>query len=462
MYLTETKQSGTDHPKRLDSRAETYRLISMVAYLVGVERRIFQNEHEPPKMEYFLQMEQKQSARIIRNLSMVRTAIERNYAEIYRAMRYDLKNLDTLPELIPAECLAQLEQDGISLIRANHKPNHYIIDINHHIANRINGCKDLFPLWLNWSYIRELFLMPDGYTETGIKRAANEYYSHKGEYPYQVYLNWAASNEGNIFYNDKKFVSLLYEHHEDQFSDFSKVCDAGPMTKEGVFHFAEQCRQIAIVVDCENADPYKLCGMLNSLAGNGILPKVGKIILYDDVHTATAWRILDRFTTIPVEHHMTKRIMAAKSLVDIQLTTGVCREYYENGTDGIILVSSDSDYWGLISMMTQLRFLVMFEQAKCGQATKNVLETSGIMHCCIDCFCTSHSNQIMVNTLLEEFQQKLTNSLNFNLQSLLQQAYGNVRANLSSTEMQQFYTKYIKPLRIIFSEDGNAVIQLGQ
>ena len=36
----------------------------------------------------------------------------------------------------------------------------------------------------------------------------------KNMYPYQVYINWAYAGAGNILYNDKKFVTLLYEAHE--------------------------------------------------------------------------------------------------------------------------------------------------------------------------------------------------------------------------------------------------------
>lgn len=462
MCQTELHRDSECPAGRLDTSTQTYMLVSKVAYLAGVERRIFENEHAPLQMEYYLQMDACQNARIIRNLSMLRTAIEQHYAELYHSMRYNLKNLDTLPELIPSECLSRLNQDGICLIKANHKLNHYIIDINRHIANRINLCKDLFPLWLNWSYLREMFLMPDGYTEHGIKRAANEYYTHKCRYPYQVYLNWSASNEGNIFYNDRKFVRLLYEHHEDHFSDLSKVSDASALTKEGVFYFAEQCRHVIVAVDCENADPYKLCGMLHSLEGKGLLRRVEKIVLYDDVHTTAAWSILNQFTSIPVEHHMTHRIMESKSLVDIQLAAGICREHYEHDTDGVILVSSDSDYWGLISTMPQLRFLVMFEQAKCGRATKSALEESGIAHCCIDYFCTGESSGMMVRALLDEFQANLSNALDIDLQSIFRHSYRNVRANMSDTEIRQFYVKYLKPMRIVFAEDGHAVIKLGQ
>ena len=60
----------------------TYELVSKVAYLIGVPLRIFQNEHEPPKIEIYNRLEQDKNARIIRNLCIIRTAIERNYRKI--------------------------------------------------------------------------------------------------------------------------------------------------------------------------------------------------------------------------------------------------------------------------------------------------------------------------------------------------------------------------------------------
>jgi len=36
-----------------------------------------------------------------------------------------------------------------------------------------NNCKSLFPIWINWTYIKELFIMPNGLTEDGTKDAAD-------------------------------------------------------------------------------------------------------------------------------------------------------------------------------------------------------------------------------------------------------------------------------------------------
>ena len=132
-------------------------------------------------------------------------------------------------------------------------------------------------------------------------RAADEYCANRTHYPFQVYIYWPAQEEqGNILHNDKKFITLLYEMHEDYFADFSKVSDAGSAAKAGIYQFLEGSRRTAIVVDCENSDPYKLYAMLNNLDQNALLGKIAKIILYDDVPPTPAWQILETLTQIPV------------------------------------------------------------------------------------------------------------------------------------------------------------------
>ena len=84
-----------------------------------------------------------------------------------------------------------------------------------------------------------------------------------------------------------------------------------------------------------------------------------------------AWKILEYSVKIPVEHIMTERVKQNKSLVDIQLTARACQEHYQNQVDSFVIVSSDSDYWGLISSLSDARFLVMIEREKCGPDTES-------------------------------------------------------------------------------------------
>lgn len=451
------KRSGTTFA---ETQVETHTIVSKIGYLAGVEKRIFENPHEPLSLETFRQLETDKNARILRNLCLIRTKLEQNFDFINTAMRYSLKNLDSLPEYIPADSLRTLEWDGISLVRANCKTNQYIMDINQHIANRVSGCKGLFPDWLNWDYIRQLFIMPKGTTEQGIRQAAVEYYAHKHQLPYQIYLNWAASDQGNIFYNDRKFVTLLYAQHNDYFRGFSCVSDAPAETKNAIYCFLERSDRAVMVVDCENADPYKFCGMLDSLGQNALLDHILKIILYNDVHASTAWKMLDQFTGIPVEHHMTERIKKDKSLVDAQLITGVCREHYENDADSVVLVSSDSDYWGMISMLPQIRFFVAVEHNKCSLATKAALEEAGISYCEMDIFCTASSSNVISRVLLKEVRQTLTETLNINIRTMLENAYQAARVNWTDAEKQRFFDRYIRTMRICFAADGQPLIQM--
>ena len=71
--------------------------------------------------------------------------------------------------------------------------------------------------------------------------------------------------------------------------------------------------------------------------------------------------MLETFTRIPVEHRLIERVKQEKSLVGIQLTAGACREHYQNHVDSFIIASSDSDYWGLISSLTDADFLLLVE-----------------------------------------------------------------------------------------------------
>lgn len=444
-----------------DYENSTYTVISKVAYLIGVPKRIFENEFEPPQLECYEELHQNKNARIIRNLCCLRTAIERGFKQINTAMLYDLKNLHSLPELIPQDSLRELADDGIVIERANYKLKLYIVDINRHIVNRINNCKALMPLWLNWEYLRDIFIMPNGLDENKIMAAAVDYYSHKNQYPYQVYINWACGSHGNILYNDKKFVSLLYLAHEDRFYDFSKVTDAGNLTKDGIYRFLDSSDQVAVVVDCENSDPYKLYATLNNLDQEALLNKICKIILYNDVHSATAWKILDRFTEIPIEHNMIERIKGNKSLVDITLTAGTVTEFYKNNIRAFILVSSDSDYWGLISAIPQARFFVMVESEKCGGDIKNALKDHGISYCYIDDFCTGNSNEIKITAVLDEVRRTLAQAFQMNVNDMLSEAYRVTRADMTPAEKRQLYDRYIKPMKIVIEPDGEAKIKLG-
>lgn len=79
--------------------------------------------------------------------------------------------------------------------------------------------------------------MPNGFAEGGTRDAASIYYANLQCYPYQMYINWKPMDEGNILFNDKKFVTLLYQWHHDVFTEYSRVSDAGAFVKNNIYDF---------------------------------------------------------------------------------------------------------------------------------------------------------------------------------------------------------------------------------
>ncbi len=436
-------------------------IISKVAYLIGVNKKHFINDYDPPRLEIYELLENNSSARIIRELCRLRTAIERNFSHINSTMQREFRTIMTMPEYVPVEAITYLSEMGIQLIKkSNRQTVDYICDINRFILDRINNCRDLFPLWLDFSYIRELFIMPDGLTVEGTRAAAAQYYANRLKYPYQMYINWIPDDCGNILYNDKKFCTLLYKMHGKEFDDLSRVSDAGSAVKNNIYDFINASNKTIIVVDCENSDPYKLIATLNNLDSETV-SKISKILLYNDIHASSAWQIFDSHCKdTQVEHIMTERVKQTKSLVDIKLSVGVSKAFYKNGVDSFIVASSDSDYWGLIDSLPEAKFLVMVEREKCGSDIKAALVSRDIFYCYIDDFCTGNSDEIKIAALISEVKRYLDEHINLNVEIMLDEVYKNTRVRMSDAECKQFYAKYIKPMHLVILDNGDVRAEL--
>lgn len=404
---------GDFEDERITYKDSTYDIISKIAYLIGVPKNVFENEAEPPKLEY-----------------------------------------------IPDESIIQLGFDGVKFYKkSSTKLCHHIIEINKIISDRINNCKNIFPVWLNWEYVRDIFIMPNGMTEEGTKEAIGPYFENKSWYPYHVYINWTPQENGNILYNDKKFVTLLYQWHNDYFAEYNRVSDAGSFVKSNIYDFIDDSGKVVMAVDCENSDPYRLCAALKGL-DEDVVSKIQKIMLFDDIHTVNAWRILESHTSVPVEHIMTERVKQSKSLVDIELTARTCMEHYKNNVDSFIIVSSDSDYWGLISSLPDARFLVMIERENCSPDMKAALANSGIFYCYIDDFYAGNSEEIKMTALFNELYRYLDDALTLNANEMLEAALRATRIEMTPAAKRQFFEKHIKKMELVIDEKGNVSIEL--
>lgn len=303
--------------------------------------------------------------------------------------------------------------------------------------------------------------MPHGAKVEWVEKTRLQFHDNIDNYPYHCYINWPSVEIGNVLYHDARFVKLLYQVNGDAFYDNAKVNDVSRHVKDTLIQFIAAHERIELVVDCENSDPYKLCSVLRyiqNFCGDQI-HKIRKIILYDDNHTVHAWRILEKYVDIPVEHEMVDRVKADKSLVDIRMTAGTCREHYTEQIDGFLLVASDSDYWGLISSLPTADFLVLVEYDKYGTGLREALEKAGVAYCFIDNFAGSISD-IKTDVLCDEIQSYFSESIRIDTNALIRMVLERSRISMTEAERQAFYERYICSLRISIDGSGIATISV--
>ncbi len=436
---------------------DTKEIVSTIAYLIGVRKDVIEHSY-PTCAESVMRLCDNKEATIIRYLCKLRTALMRNFKRTDNAMHYDLKNLTSL-EWYDHENIKQLEKWGFQIIHVNYRSDRYMQDFTRLINENIDKCSSLFHDWVNWDYIRSLFFVPKYNKPDVLQKEWVKYMDKIDCYPFQMYIYWKPENVGGILFSDRKFLKVIYGQHGDTFTDHTKYRDAAEDTKNSIYDFIESAEKTAIAVDCENSNPFKLYSVLKGL-NRDELAKIEKISLYDDSNTTTGWDWLSQFTHIPVEHIEVERVIGHKSLVDVSMTARVCRDFYEAGITSFIIVSSDSDFWGLISSLPKANYLVMYEYEKCGTAIKEALSRNGIYYCSIDDFCTSSVDELKKAALFAELEKHLPTLWGMNPMELTKRVYENTRVTATKKEMEIFCNKYVKTLQLKINAEGNFTVAI--
>ncbi len=467
-------------------RNNAYNVVSIFGYLIGVPKEIFDAKDNPAMMDsIYRKLSANKNARIVRNLCLIRNCMEKNYIDIVQEIHGTYKNIDNIPDLIPTEAVNELYSDGINLVKNHHDIDEYIIAINKEISNRVANVKNVFPEWLKWEYVKTLFVMPNGTTKEGIKDEGKFYNSNRNRYPYQVYMNWVMDDVGNILYCDEKFVKLLYELHEDYFTDNSLVRNAGDLAVSDINDFLAEAKMAIFVVDCENSNPVKLASVLGGLTDEQ-KECIKGVLLFDSHYTNEGWGILseneasveetgndkaveenlfdwsslEKSSGVKMEHIVVDRLLEAKSQVDMMLAVRTTQEVYRNNVDSVVLVSSDSDYWAMINSLQDVKFLVMLEREKTSPKIKETLDSKGIKHCFLDDFYTGLSYSIKIDTVKKYIQTFLDKNYSFNANRLLDNAVHFSWIDMTDKEKESFIEKYIKKAHVKV-EDGIFRVILG-
>ncbi len=248
-------------------RGAHFEIVSKVAYLIGVSRDIFEKDSNSLMTDTYDKLDREKRARIIHNLCRLRTQMEIWFLKICKGIQQENRSMMAMPEYLPMEIFQQLDNDGVNIYVHLREPSPFLFNINSNIKSRIHNCKNLFPDWVDWNYLSDIFIMPGGTTEEGTKESAAFYYDHQSNYPYRQYINCPAADEdnGNILFNDAKFMTLLYSMNGDEFRYMHLVSDVSDKTKSDIYKFIENSEKTVFIVDCENSDPYALCAAIRNL-----------------------------------------------------------------------------------------------------------------------------------------------------------------------------------------------------
>ncbi len=433
-------------------------IVALIAYMLGLDDDRLDSFYGQYNGELLADYRDNREATIIRYLCRVRTALMLNFLKVDNEMRYNMGNIDRMEYFNRGEIM-KLENWGVGIILTNSRADKYSEHINTLISQHIDRCQNLFPDWIKFEYIRDLFAVPKHKKNGVLKAEFDKYMGNLNSYPFQMYMHWEPYEAGNILLADNKFIDIIYAQHRDHFTDRSKLRDATEDTKQNIYDFIDAADKITIVVDCENSDVYKLRGVLKNLDADE-LAKIDRIVLYDDFHTTEGWDYLSKYTSIPVEHVEVERVAEHKSLVDLRMTAGICKAFYEQQIDSFILCSSDSDFWGVISSLPSARFLVLYEYSKCGQAIKDKLNLKSIFHCSIDDFYTGNAEDLKKLVLRKGLEREFPNLIGQNGWELTRRIFENAHIDTGENDKKLFYEKYVKTLRLKMDENGDFMIEM--
>lgn len=416
-------------------------IVSRIAYLIGVK-----TEHFVYFDDSVIDLcENSNDCSLIRKLNMLRTKLMTNYFDIQQ----ELKN--KYGKISEVECLRELydsllNKHGMDIELYSTDVNIYMETVNKEIENKIDLIYPIFPSTLHheiWKYIRSLFVIP----LMDLMDERKKYITNKLIYPFSCYIHWNPKKSGNILETDQKFLSILFSNNGDTYK----------MTTDDAVNdieiFINKCKRVIMAVDCENIAQSDFYTALKQF-GTRVTEKIEKILLFNDPNLESGWKY---YNNIPIDYEIIDclRICDNKSTLDVKMSTYLTAAHYRDGIDGIILVSSDSDYWGLIdTLRSTAKIFVLCQKDKVSKMNLSALSKECIPYCMLDDFANS---EIKESILIDTYKACLDN-IEFSADYFVQKIEEKIK--YLTDDDKNLIKKLICNSRISFDKNGKAIIVL--
>lgn len=188
--------------KKFD-KTPKFDIVSKVAYLLGLCREKYENSGY--LMNIYEELSNNKNAKIIRYLCYLRNQSLLNSKKIFDLTKNHNRAIYSINDVYPDKVFAFLSGESIRFSdRANRSFEQFELEINKYIQERIGNITNLFE-WIDHSFIRNLFIMPNGTDYNGFKKEAEKWQENKTKYPHSLYVNMDTKQTGFLLKNDMTF-----------------------------------------------------------------------------------------------------------------------------------------------------------------------------------------------------------------------------------------------------------------
>lgn len=178
-----------------------------------------------------------------------------------------------------------------------------------------------------------------------------------------------------------KFVQVLQDTTSGVVANVKKITEnkyvnSIPLVDRNLLKFVEK-EETEIFVDCDNSDFFKFVNFLRVLEGYDNITGVKLIV---DLKSNFLWKVFNQLYngTIPISIIQVKRIKENKSVADVVLTKEICESFYTRKLRQAIIVSSDSDFFGLITSLPEMSFCIAYTDGQVNDEYLGYLEDNKI------------------------------------------------------------------------------------
>lgn len=382
----------------------------MTLYLMGLERHILEKDfiEDYSYSGGLTALDALEDARIIRYASRIRQKIYRNYSQYRSITDFEVEG----KAYYEAE-MVYLKERGIDLGKV-FRGDFSVVSVINHLTKVISTRLPKVLKTLKFPHadiVENVFYMYD-VTDKSLDKFIKTMQGVRSKFPYMLFITRhtrLGTYLPHFFQNDKTFFIGCYNLADENYSLESlsiPVFDWNCLGSEDMVKLPVD-KNTHFYVDCDNISYFTFIGLLESLKATAKVTDKHVFSLYIDETTSALWKMTSHIEHPLFQFNLIKvdRVKYSKSVVDIVMVAHIARNSVKEDGLPAVIISSDSDYIGLIQADIPLDG-VFYEVANVNHEYVNQLKRQKVKHFNIgslasDKFKQEHENVIIRQMVLE-------------------------------------------------------------